>query len=63
MHIENNNLSFGGVGASGIGSYHGFYSFETFSHRKSMVKSSSLDNPLRYGPYSERKFKWIKKLI
>ena len=33
IHIANGNLPFGGVGASGIGSYHGIDSFETFSHK------------------------------
>ena len=40
IHIANGNLPFGGVGASGMGSYHGKYSFETFSHRKSIIKRS-----------------------
>ena len=37
MHLANPNLPFGGVGASGIGEYHGKYSFDTFSHMKSYI--------------------------
>ena len=37
MHLANPNLPFGGVGASGIGAYHGKYSFDTFSHMKSYI--------------------------
>ena len=38
MHIANKHLPFGGVGHSGMGAYHGRYSFETFSHKKSISK-------------------------
>ncbi len=55
IHIANPNLPFGGVGQSGIGAYHGIDSFETFSHRKSVVKSSFLmDVKLKYPPYRNR---------
>lgn len=48
-HIGTSHLPFGGVGESGIGSYHGKYSFETFSHEKSILKQSTkIDIPLRY---------------
>lgn len=48
-HLASPHLPFGGVGTSGIGSYHGKYSFETFSHRKSILKQSTfIDNPIRY---------------
>ena len=51
MHITNNNAPFGGVGASGIGAYHGKYSFETFSHKKHIYKKYSFfDNKLRFFP-------------
>ncbi len=53
VHISNKQLPFGGVGASGIGGYHGKYSFDLFSHHKSMVKHATwLDVPLRYAPYT-----------
>ena len=38
MHLANNNLPFGGVGLSGIGQYHGKYTFDTFTHKKSILK-------------------------
>ena len=47
MHLA--NLPFGGVGASGIGEYHGKYSFDTFSHMKSYIfKSTRLDSSIIY---------------
>lgn len=52
MHVSSNHLPFGGVGYSGMGSYHGKASFDTFSHYKSILnKSTALDIPLRYPPY------------
>nr|WP_154838299.1 aldehyde dehydrogenase [Staphylococcus sp. Marseille-Q1834] len=60
MHLANPNLPFGGVGASGIGQYHGKYSFDTFSHKKSYIfKSTRLDSSIIYPPY-KGKFKYIK---
>ena len=53
VHISNKDLPFGGVGQSGIGGYHGKYSFDLFSHHKSIVKRGTwLDVPLRYAPYN-----------
>ncbi len=55
MHLVNSNLPFGGVGASGMGAYHGRDSFETFTHAKSVLKRPCLfDNPLRYAPYGDK---------
>ncbi|RRQ49276.1 aldehyde dehydrogenase [Maribacter algicola] len=52
LHITNSTLPFGGVGASGIGRYHGKYSFDTFSHQKAIIKKSFWPEiPLRYPPY------------
>ncbi|SCT18850.1 aldehyde dehydrogenase [Staphylococcus caeli] len=60
MQLANPNLPFGGVGASGIGQYHGKYSFETFSHNKSYIfKSTRLESSLLFPPY-KGKFKYIK---
>ncbi|MFI4954928.1 MAG: aldehyde dehydrogenase family protein [Gammaproteobacteria bacterium] len=57
-------LPTGGVGASGMGSYHGQASFETFSHRKFVLKQSMIiDPPLVYPPYTSGKLKWIKRLF
>ena len=52
-HLANPELPFGGVGASGMGTYHGRASFEAFSHRKSVMrKSTRIDPKLAYPPYS-----------
>lgn len=66
MHIANKRLPFGGVGHSGMGAYHGKYSFDTFSHKKSISKKGTwLDVPLRYAPYKDKVttlrklFKWL----
>jgi aldehyde dehydrogenase (NAD+) len=60
MHIANPNLPFGGVGNSGIGQYHGKYSFDTFSHDKSYIfKTTRLESSVIFPPY-KGKFKYIK---
>lgn len=62
MHIANGNLPFGGVGNSGMGRYHHRYSFECFSHTRSVVVSPVwTDMPFRYMPY--RFFEFVKKLL
>ena len=62
MHIANENIPFGGVGDSGMGQYHGRYSFDAFSHRRSVVVTPTwLDLPFRYMPY--RMFSLVKKLL
>jgi aldehyde dehydrogenase (NAD+) len=61
IHLANPNLPFGGVGTSGIGSYHGQKSFDTFTHYKSLYQQGSVvDIPLRYPPYNEKKLNWLK---
>ena len=61
MHLGNENLPFGGVGNSGMGSYHGKTGFETFSHLKSvLIKSSCLNIDLLKPPYG-RKIRIIKR--
>lgn len=63
VHLANPNLPFGGVGTSGLGSYHGKKSFETFTHYKSVYKQGTLvDIPLRYPPYNG-KLNWLKLFI
>lgn len=55
IHITNPNAPFGGVGASGMGFYHGKYSFETFSHQKHIYKKYSFfDNKLRFFPKKDK---------
>lgn len=62
MHIANENLPFGGVGNSGMGSYHGRLSFDVFSHRRAVVATPTwLDLPFRYMPY--KMFALVKKLL
>ncbi|NEQ76780.1 MAG: aldehyde dehydrogenase [Okeania sp. SIO2C9] len=57
------SLPFGGVGNSGIGSYHGKASFDTFSHYKSVLKKGLwFDLSWRYAPY-KNKISLIKKVI
>ena len=64
VHLANPNIPFGGVGASGMGSYHGKESFNTFSHRKSVLeKKNWLDLPIRYAPNSPRDLKLLKILM
>lgn len=64
LHLGVPELPFGGVGPSGMGAWHGQHSFETFSHRKSvMIKSSAIDPAFRYPPYTEDKKRWIKRLM
>ena len=60
MHITSEDMPFGGVGNSGMGSYHGRKSFETFSHYKSILKKNKIELPLKYPPYSEKKLKLVK---
>jgi aldehyde dehydrogenase (NAD+) len=63
IHLANPHLPFGGVGTSGIGSYHGKKSFDTFTHYKSVFEQGSLvDIPLRYPPY-KGKLSWLKLFI
>lgn len=52
IHIATCNMGFGGVGESGMGSYHGKAGFDTFTHYKSIVdKKTWIDLPMRYQPY------------
>ena len=64
MHISNPHLPFGGVGDSGIGSYHGKAGFDCFSHYKSVLdKPTWFELPLKFSPYSNRKLNWIRQLF
>ncbi len=64
IHQSNYNLPFGGVGASGMGQYHGKYSLETFSHPKSVIEKTDLfDIKLRYPPYKDWALKLIQKIM
>ena len=62
IQFVNDQLPFGGVGHSGLGAYHGKYSFDAFSHFKPVVKRGRwLDPSIRYAPYP-KSFGWLKKL-
>jgi aldehyde dehydrogenase (NAD+) len=63
MHVSSAYMPFGGVGHSGIGGYHGKYSFDLFSHKKSILKKSTrISIELPYPPYKD-KMKWLRKLL
>ena len=62
--VAHPNLPFGGVGESGMGSYHGRQSFETFSHAKAVVsKTTRVDPKMLYPPYGKLKTRLVKKLV
>ena len=62
MHIANERLPFGGVGNSGMSSYHGRESFDVFSHRRAVVTTPTwIDVPFRYMPY--KMFSLVKRLL
>ena len=64
IHLATTHMPFGGVGNSGMGSYHGKKSFDTFTHARSIVKKSTwLDLPMRYHPYSEKKLGLVKNFM
>ena len=64
IHLATSEMGFGGVGNSGMGSYHGKKSFDTFSHEKSIVKKYCwLDMPMRYQPYKKAYLKLIRLFL
>lgn len=64
IHLANSRLPFGGAGESGMGSYHGKHSFDTFSRSKSVLSSSTkLDLPFRYPPYTKIKGQLIRYFL
>ena len=63
-HLVNHNLPFGGIFTSGTGSYHGYQSFLTFSHLKSVYeKHPRRELMIKYPPYSERTQRIIKRFF
>ena len=61
-HLTNHHLPFGGRGFSGTGNYHGKYSFDTFSHKKAVMKTPTWFDPdIKYPPFKGKLklFKWI----
>lgn len=64
LHLSSPKLPFGGVGASGMGAYHGAAGFATFTHQKSVLtRSTRLDPSLRYAPYTKPKSKLLWRLL
>lgn len=64
IHLATTQMPFGGVGESGMGSYHGKAGFMTFTHLKSMVdKKTWLDLPMRYQPYSKFKERLVRMFL
>lgn len=64
MHFTNLSLPFGGVGYSGMGSYHGKRSFDIFSHERSVIKTPTMfDLPLRYPPAKKSVLKLLRILF
>jgi len=63
MFMAVDELPFGGVGPSGMGNYSGEYGFRTFSHMKAVMKRGWWPDPaLRYAPFTDKKFKMLRKL-
>lgn len=64
IHLATYSMGFGGVGNSGMGSYHGKKSFDTFSHEKSIVKKYTwIDLPMRYQPYKKMYERLIRMFL
>ena len=64
IHLATSNMGFGGMGESGMGSYHGKTGFDTFTHYKSIVdKKTWLDLPMRYQPYRKLYAKLIRMFL
>lgn len=63
IHVANGNLPFGGVGNSGMGSYHGKASFDAFTHKRSvMERGTFVEFNVRFAPYKE-KINILKKIM
>ena len=62
LHLTNPSVPFGGVGYSGMGAYHGYHSFKTFTHEKTIFVSNKKELPFRYPPYNKA-LPLIKKMI
>ena len=63
VFMANPNLPFGGVGASGMGAYHGRHSFEVFSHKRAVLRRSfALDASIRYPPFTKGKLALLRRM-
>ena len=64
MQLANSHIPFGGVGNSGMGSYHGKHGFDLLSHKKGIVKNKKIfDLPFRYAPFDLKKLKIFKRMM
>ncbi|HEY4334174.1 MAG TPA: aldehyde dehydrogenase family protein [Ilumatobacteraceae bacterium] len=64
VHVAVGALPFGGVGGSGMGAYHGKAGFDTFSHRKAVLRKPTKPDPsILYPPYKAWKFKLVRKVL
>jgi aldehyde dehydrogenase (NAD+) len=64
IHLATSHMGFGGVGGSGMGSYHGRDSFDLFSHKRSIVKKYTwIDLPIRYQPYTSWKEFLLRRFL
>ena len=64
IHLATSEMGFGGVGESGMGSYHGKDGFDAFSHYKSIVhKKNWIDLPMRYQPYKSRFYEKLLRIF
>ena len=64
IHLATSEMAFGGIGESGMGAYHGKDGFDCFTHYKSIVnKSTKIDLPMRYQPYTKKHKKMIRKFL
>lgn len=64
IHLATSEMGFGGVGESGMGSYHGRAGFDAFSHKKSIVdKKTIIDLPMRYQPYTKLYEKMVRVFL
>ena len=64
VHFVNASTPFGGIGESGMGNYHGRAGFETFSHRKTVIKKPNwFELWIKYPPYTKMKLKLVRALL
>ncbi|CAJ1974242.1 unnamed protein product [Sphenostylis stenocarpa] len=64
LHLVVDTLPFGGVGESGMGAYHGKFSFDAFTHKKAVLyRSFAGDSSLRYPPYTDTKKRLMKAVV
>lgn len=64
MHLTNEHLPFGGRGTSGMGNYHGKHSFDTFTHKKAILRASTIfELKLKYPPFMKKSLKLVKRLM